>query len=634
EKIVKTFGNIIKLSSSSKKREKFEKINNELLLDVTIDEIDSAAIVLLILTLTIGLVVSLVFSVSYIIMFILAGVLVYILVDYYYLILYNKLRSKKKSQLIDLLLIIAIKLRQNPNYEQALLYAAKNIRLPLKLDLLRLLRDIYNRKYVSAAEGLLEYARNWKENANFFYVGIMLIESAMHNPDPALRNTQIDKALEDSLEELLIELNLFARELRSSVNIITMLGITLPVLLLTIFPIASIFLSGMFSPLSLFVIFDFALPFVVYIMINYNVASKMLSVFSYGDIMAYYMSKVNVKDKIMIFAISTALFIILFLASAVIIGNIFNNYGLFSIIMSLIFVLIFSLSFSFGSYLYFSHFKQLYKNVREVDNELPAFLLSLSNVLREGYPLEKALIYIYPEYKNSALGRFIVKAYQNLRSGMPFYDSIFDPNKGAIGLVPSDNLRIAMEVIYEGSLLSSEQASVISSIVAKYLVMISKLKERIKDLVADDISQLKNLLRLTAPAILGIITGVSIIIIEVLYKLSIQLNEITQSYGGSIGEYKSYMEGLPQMILDMFNLSGIVSPSTIIIIIGIFNVLIAIAIIYMINSIEDSGDKISLYYRIYKDSIKNSLLYFVFSLMSSVGGYIFVQSVLSVSYLI
>ncbi|MGB9674937.1 MAG: hypothetical protein ACPLX8_02265, partial [Nanopusillaceae archaeon] len=349
EKIVKIFGNIIKLSSSSKKREKFEKINNELLLDVTIDEIDSAAIVLLIFTLIIGLVVSLVFSVAYIIMFILSGVLVYILVDYYYLILYNKLRSKKKSQLIDLLLIIAIKLRQNPNYEQALLYAAKNIRLPLKLDLLRLLRDIYNRKYISAAEGLLEYARNWKENANFFYVGIMLIESAMHNPDPALRNTQIDKALEDSLEELLIELNLFARELRSSVNIITMLGITLPVLLLTIFPIASIFLSGMFSPLSLFAIFDFALPLVVYIMINYNVASKMLSVFSYGDIMAYYMGKINVKDKILIFAISTALFIILFLASAVIIGNIFNNYGLFSIIMSLIFVLIFSLSFSFGS---------------------------------------------------------------------------------------------------------------------------------------------------------------------------------------------------------------------------------------------------------------------------------------------
>ncbi|WP_231434356.1 hypothetical protein [Candidatus Nanopusillus massiliensis] len=54
--------------------------------------------------------------------------------------MYSNLNAKKKSQLITLLLLLAIKLRQNPNVEQAMLFAAKNINLPLKIVFIKVVK--------------------------------------------------------------------------------------------------------------------------------------------------------------------------------------------------------------------------------------------------------------------------------------------------------------------------------------------------------------------------------------------------------------------------------------------------------------------------------------------------------------
>jgi len=101
EEIVKTFGNIIKVRVNENKRRNFEKINEELLLDVNIDQIESSAIFFLILFIFIGIIPSLIISPLYFLLFASLGVLFYILIDYYYIILYNNLNTKKKSQLVS-----------------------------------------------------------------------------------------------------------------------------------------------------------------------------------------------------------------------------------------------------------------------------------------------------------------------------------------------------------------------------------------------------------------------------------------------------------------------------------------------------------------------------------------------------
>jgi|GEM_PF-1560844 len=634
EKIVKTFGNIIKIKVNENKRRNFEKINEELFLDVNINQIDSSSIFFLILFIFIGIIPSIIISPLYFLLFISLGLLSYILIDYYYIILYNNLNTKKKSQLISLLLLLAIKLRQNPNVEQAMLFAAKNINLPLKIDLLKLLRDIYNRKYVSASEALIEYSRSWEKNAKFFYTGVMLILSALYDPDKDRRNFQIDKSMEEALEELVNELYEFSREIRSAINLTSTLGITLPVMLLTIFPLASIFLGNMFSPPVLFILFDILIPLIAFYSINYAISSKIINVFSNDDIyLFYYLRKKDLTNKLISAASGISVSILLFFIIFFVIYQYLYKFDISGILLSEFLVFLMGLSISVIAFIYYSHYKDLYKNLERIGTDLPSFLLSLSSALNEGYPLEKAMIYIYSKYKGSPIGDFISKIYQNLRAGLSFYDSIFDIEYGSLSKIPSSQLRAAMELLYEASSQSPTEASIITGIIAKYFLLISKVKERIKDLVAEDLSQLKSLLRILGPVILGIISAVSVMVIEILYKLSFQFNQLSNLTSSS-SNVSQYLNSLPNIIFNIFNLNSLISPDSMIIIIGIFNLAIAFVITYAINSIENSGDKLGFYYYLYRYYIINILIFFIFSTLSTIGLYMFVQGILNISQLI
>jgi Flp pilus assembly protein TadB len=556
------------------------------------------------------------------------------LIDYYYIVLYNNLNTKKKSQLINLLLLLAIKLRQNPNVEQAMLFAAKNINLPLKIDLLRLLRDIYNRKYVSASEALVEYSRSWEKSSKSFYIGVMLILSALYDPDKDRRNFQIDKAIEEALDELVNELYEFSREIRSTINLVSMLGITLPVMLLTIFPLASIFLGSIFSPFVLFILFDILVPFIAFYTVNYAISSKMIGVFSNDDIyLFYYLKKKDLTNKLISIISGLSVSILLFFIIFFVIYQYLYKFDVSGILLSEFLVFLIGLSVSLIAFVYYFNYKGLYKNLERIETDLPSFLLSLSSALNEGYPIEKAMIHVYPKYKGSPIGDFISKIYQNLRAGLSFYDSIFDIRYGALSRIPSSQLRATMELLYEASSQSPTEASIITGMVARYFLLISKVKERIKDLVAEDLSQLKSLLRILAPIILGIISAVSVMIIEILYKLSFQFNQISNLTLSNSG-VSQYISTLPGIIFNIFNLNSLVSPASMILIIGIFNAAIAFVIVYAINSIENSGDKLSFYYYLYKYYIVNILIFFIFSTLSTIALYIFVQGILNINYLV
>jgi Flp pilus assembly protein TadB len=634
EKIVKAFGNIIKIKVNENKRKNFEKINEELLLDVNIDQIESSSIFFLILFIFIGIIPSIIISPLYFLLFISLGLLSYILIDYYYIVLYSNLNTKKKSQLINLLLLLAIKLRQNPNVEQAMLFAAKNINLPLKIDLLRLLRDIYNRKYVSASEALVEYSRSWEKRSKSFYIGIMLILSALYDPDKDRRNFQIDKAIEEALDELVNELYEFSREIRSTINLVSMLGITLPVMLLTIFPLASIFLGSIFSPFVLFVLFDILVPFIAFYTVNYAISSKMIGVFSNDDIyLFYYLKKKDLTNKLISIISGLSVSILLFFIIFFVIYQYLYKFDVSGILLSEFLVFLIGLSVSLIAFVYYFDYRDLYKNLERIEEDLPSFLLSLSSALNEGYPIEKALIHVYPKYKGSPIGDFISKIYQNLRAGLSFYDSIFDIRSGALSKIPSSQLRATMELLYEASSQSPTEASIITGMVARYFLLISKVKERIKDLVAEDLSQLKSLLRILAPIILGIISAVSVMIIEILYKLSFQFKQISNLELSNSG-VSQYISTLPGIIFNIFNLNSLISPASMILIIGIFNAAIAFVIVYAINSIENSGDKLSFYYYLYKYYIVNILIFFIFSTLSTIALYMFVHGILNINYFI
>ncbi|MFP3317207.1 MAG: hypothetical protein RXN79_02260, partial [Candidatus Nanopusillus sp.] len=405
-------------------------------------------------------------------------------------------------------------------------------------------------------------------------------------------------------------------------------------MLLTIFPLASIFLGNMFSPPVLFILFDILIPLIAFYSINYAISSKIINVFSNDDIyLFYYLRKKDLTNKLISVASGISVSILLFFIIFFVIYQYLYKFDISGILLSEFLVFIMGLSISVIAFIYYSHYKDLYKNLERIGTDLPSFLLSLSSALNEGYPLEKAMIYIYSKYKGSPIGDFISKIYQNLRAGLSFYDSIFDIEYGALSKIPSSQLRAAMELLYEASSQSPTEASIITGIIAKYFLLISKVKERIKDLVAEDLSQLKSLLRILGPVILGIISAVSVMVIEILYKLSFQFNQLS-NLTSSNSNVSQYVNSLPNIIFNIFNLNSLISPDSMIIIIGIFNLAIAFVITYAINSIENSGDKLGFYYYLYRYYIINILIFFIFSTLSTIGLYMFIQGILNISQLI
>ncbi|MFZ8855994.1 MAG: hypothetical protein ACO2OX_02235, partial [Candidatus Nanopusillus sp.] len=402
----------------------------------------------------------------------------------------------------------------------------------------------------------------------------------------------------------------------------------------TIFPLASIFLGNIFSPFVLFILFDILIPFIAFFSINYAISSRIISIFSEDDIyLFYYLKRKDLTNKLISIAGGFSVGILLFFIIFFVIYQYLYKFDVLGVLLSEFFVLLMGLSISLMAFTYYSHYKDLYKSLEKIEIDLPSFLLSLSSALNEGYPLEKAMINVYSKYKSGPIGYFISKIYQNLRMGLSFYDSIFDIRYGALSKIPSSKLRSIMELLYEAGSQSPTEASVITGIIAKYFLLISKVKERIKDLVAEDLSQLKSLLRILAPVILGIVSAVSVMVIEILHRLSFQFNQIS-NLTLSDSNVSQYINSLPDIIFNIFNLNSLISPSSMIIIIGIFNAAIAFVIVYAINSIENSGDKLGFYHYLYKYYIVNILMFFIFSTISTMALYMFVHGILNINYLI
>ena len=620
EKLAKFVHNILKLKTGDiKKIEEFENINKEIHLDLNYDQVYSLSIFSLLVFSFTGVIFFLLSANSLLLLFFLiCGLLMYFLVLYYPKYLYNSLKSKKREQLILAILFMAMKLRENPNLETAFLYTTKYIQPPLRLDFLKLLWDTYNKKYSSLKEAISYYLKNWEEDAYYFVIGMELLISSLYESDPIRRENIIDKAVEESLNNLLESLSLYVRELQSPINLIYMLGIVLPTLLLTLFPLVSVLMSDVFSPSFLFVFFDIAIPFFVFLLTKQYIESKRKETIQREDIYFYlYLKKNNRKFIVLSVLFASLLIVFLFFIIVFIIKNFLMEFSLLSILLSGIFVLLLSLAMVFSSYFYYHFYENFDKRLDNIDKDMSSFLFSLGNVLGEEVPLELALIKIYSRFKDKPIGSFISEVYKNLKVGLSLEEAIFDREKGALIKYPSAYLEAAMEVIVESSKVSPISAGKAAIAISRYFLYMEKVRLRLLDLTAEVTSQMKSLAKILAPSILGIVVAIALMSLNILYKLGIAIANIKQTFvPTSTADIITYV---PLEIIDLLSFSGNdVSPATIFIIVGLFNLLITILLSYILNLIENGRNPIKEKKYIYSNLFLSSILFFIIATFGSI----------------
>jgi hypothetical protein len=603
----------------------------------------------LLITLT-SLVSFLVFgSLFFVLYFIVLGLILIIVLVKLPSFLANSWRLKASNQMVECVFYVATYMRHTSNLELAIKFAAEHLSPPLSLDMRKVLWDVETEKYDSVKESLDVYLESWRKWNLEFIEAFHLIEGSLYEPSESRRQTMVDKALDVMLQETYEKMLHYAHELKNPMTTLYMLGIVLPILGLVILPlVASFMTSETTSPLQLSiyiaVIYNVTLPLGIYYL-GRMVLSKRPTGYGETDISeinpeAKKQSNVILKAgkkelKINPLIISAAVGIIFLLIglSPIIIASMMSEqellqekeffpgmsfleyretvtglagpYGLGAAVLGLFVTL--SAAFSLGLYfvLRSRNVMKMRTEAKALEDEFASALFHLGNRLGDGFPAEIAFGKVADVMKGTKSGEFFAIASNNIQKlGMSVKEAIFNKKIGAMVYFPSSLIESSMKVLIESSKKGPRVASQALINVSQYIKDIHRVNERLRDLLADIISDMKQQVNFLAPAISGIVVGITSMIVMILGKLSGELGRVIG--GGATGA------PVPTGILDMFGNS--IPTYYFQIIVGVYIVEIIFILTILVNGVENGSDKLAERYNLGRNLLRGTTLYTIISL--------------------
>ncbi|MEK6837701.1 MAG: hypothetical protein AABX69_03555, partial [Nanoarchaeota archaeon] len=500
--------------------------------------------------------------------------------------------------------------------------------------------------YDTIKESLDSYLESWRKWNIEFIESFHLIEGSLYEPSEDKRLSTIDKGLDVMLQETYEKMLRYSHDLKSPVTMLYMLGIVLPVLGLVILPMAASFLTSDTPPMKLAInialLYDVILPLILFYM-SKMVLSKRPTGYGAQDMSEFSREAkqlrniiIRVGSKLVVInpvwlTIGIMSFTIFIGIVPVLLGAIIPDeallqertfaqplgfkfldyqktgtgftgpYGLGATILS--FFIPVGLGIGLGTYyrIRSKNVLKLSEEAKSLEDEFSSALFQLGNRIGDGLPIELAVGKVSEMMAGTKSGEFFGLVSQKIvRQGMPVEQAIFDPKMGALLEFPSPLIESSMKVLVESSKKGPMVASSAMINVSQYIKDIHRVNERVKDLMADIISDMKQQVGVLAPAIAGIVVGITSMIINIIGRLSEQLGAISEFSGSSSA-------AIPSGLLNLFG-SGV--PTYFFqIIIGIYIVEVTLILTILINGIENGSDKVAERFMLGSNLIKGTIIY-------------------------
>lgn len=603
-------------------------------LEVTPAGITSFSVLGLFMTVIVGLLFSLLAgSMFFMGVAVMLALAVAIIVQKYPFIAANSWRMKASNQMVLCIFYLVTYMRHTSNLENALEFAADHLRPPLALDLKKVLWDVETEKYESVKESLDIYLETWRKWNLEFIEAMHLVESSLYEPTEARRVTLLEKALEVILDETYEKMLHYAHNLQSPITMLHMLGVILPVLGLVILPLLVSFMGGV-RWYHLSVLYNIFLPLGV-LYIGKNILSTRPTGYGDSDISETTPEIRKYKNIVIKLGKFELLIHPVWLAGSIALLLLFigltplllhflapgldktmldyrpskldptQTIGPFGLIPSLLSLAIpLSLGLGIGLYakLRSKNIIKIRERSRELEGEFASSLFQFGNRIGDGIPLEIAFNKVAEIMKDTRSGAFFELVSNNIYSlGMSVEDAIFNPKNGALIYFPSPVIEGAMKVL----IVSAKKGPLVASQaligVARYIKEIHKVNERLKDLLADIIASMKSQISFLAPAISGIVVGITAMVTTILGRLSEQVRSLGTVTAGSqaamIGDM--FVDGIPTYYFQ--------------IIVGFYVVEIVYILTILANGIENGSDKLNERYLIGANLVRATILYSIIS---------------------
>ncbi len=546
----------------------------------------------------------------------------------------NTWRMKASNQMVLCVFYIVTYMRHTSNLELAIEFASEHLSPPLSLDLRKVIWDVESGKFDTIKDSLESYLEGWRAFNMEFVEALHLVESSLYETSEERRLGLLDKSLDVILDETYEKMLHYAQNLKGPITMLHMLGVILPILGLVILPLVVSFMEGV-SWYHIAALYNVALPVIVYFL-GRNILSKRPTGYGDTDIaeinpalkkyrnviirlgkfeLVIHPAFIAVFIGVILLLIAFSPILIHFLnphydvvfggfellgyrESSTISGLIIGPYGLGASLLSLFFPAALALSFGLYFRLRSQNVIKIRNEAKKLEDEFSSALFQLGNRLGDGLPAEIAFQKVADVMEDTISGRFFKLVAMNIsKLGMSVKEAIFNPQSGALAAFPSAIIQSSMKVLIEsvkkGPLIAAQALLNVS----RYIKEIHKVNERLKDLMADIISDMKSQIAFLTPAISGIVIGITSMITFILGNLSKNISALgTEQAGTQIGTLATlFGDGIPTYYFQA--------------VVGIYVFQIVYILTILSNGIENGADKLEERYLLGNNLIRSTLLY-------------------------
>jgi Flp pilus assembly protein TadB len=665
EKWAKSLGNIIKINIAQKDRIKVQKQLDIAHLDVTASQAVTLSLLSMLgiffLTVSIGVAFFLING-SIQLLFGFMGLITSMFVFYYTYSMPKRLangwRLRASAQMVPAVLYVVVYMKHTSNLERAVRFASEHLEGPLALDFKKIFYDVEIGKYSTIKQSLENYLLQWRDYSPEFVESFHLIESSLFEPSEGRRVEILEKSLEVMLDGVYEKMLKYSREIRTPLTNLYMLGIILPTLGLAMLPLASTLLQGLIKAQHVFILFNVLIPFGVFYMVSevllrrpggygessslehnpdyptftskkpYLVATLIALPFLILGFLPFIMQLGFVTDTLGLQSDYTfedvglsVLGDVKFFDFKDINGNRVGPFGPVAVMLSLF--VPFSVALFF-SYAYSRKTKKLIKardDTKRLEAEFSNSLFQLGNRLGDGMPAELAFGRVAESTQGQKSSNFFSLVNQNVQqSGMSLDNAIFDERRGAIIYYPSalisTSMRILIESVKKGLKIAARSLMSISA----YLKSIGKINQRLRDLLAEIVSDMKSNMVFLAPLLAGIVVGLAGMITFILNKLQ------SLDVAGGAGVLGDAGFG---GFLDIFNLTTMIPPYFLQLSVGLYIIEVVFILTGALVTVDSGKDPLREKYDLAKNLRRGILLYLVTAFVSILALTVLAQVALS-----
>ncbi len=583
-------------------------------------------------------------------LFVFLGLLTSMFVFYYTFSMPKRLanawRLKASAQMVPAILYTVVYMKHTSNLERAIEFASQHLEGPLALDFKKIFYNVEIGKYSTIKQSLDDYLESWRDYAPEFIEAFHLIESSLFEPTETRRILILEKSLQVILDGVYEKMLKYSREIRTPLTNVYMLGIILPTLGLALLPLASTLLGGILKWTHVLIIFNILIPFFVFYLASEALLKRPggygeTSILELNPLYPEYASKkpwiaaALIAIPILLIGLLPFIFQINFLTSAfgiqsdytfeqigisflgdaklfdfkIVAGNTIGPFGSLASLLSLFIPLSIALFFAISYKLKTKELIKSRESTEKLESEFSNTLFQFGNRLGDGLPAEVVFGKVAASTQGQATHDFFSLVNRNIQqAGMSLESAIFDKRRGAIIYFPSQLISTSMKILVESVKKGLRVAAESLMSISQYLKNIDKINQRLRDLLAEIVSDMRSNMTFLAPLLSGIVTGLAVMITAILNKLSELQTSGTLQQSSTFGS-------IPQI----FEITEMIPPYFLQIIIGIYIVEIIFILTSALVTVNSGKDPLQEKYQLSRNLIRGTALYLITALISIIA---------------